>query len=169
MRSRRPTKDRPKAVSREGITPCLDRINSFSSSRAASGPTLTILVVESGDLVSGGKTFPKAGKLFPRQRSRGVIVPLQLSPPPMFFSRGWLSTCYVPHQPVTFKMGIATQCVKTASEINENRTVATAARKIQNINLMPGPSGYGVPWFVDASVLIWTAPTAARKPPVRAW
>jgi hypothetical protein len=42
-------------------------------------------------------------------------------------------------------MGIAAQCVKIASEINENRIVATAARKIQNINLMPGPSGYGVP------------------------
>ena len=52
--------------------------------------------------------------------------------------------CYA-HQPVTFRMGIDAQCVKAASEINENRTVATAARKIQNINLMPGPSGYGVP------------------------
>ena len=56
-----------------------------------------------------------------------------------------IELCYVPHQPITFKMGIAAQCVKIASEINENRIVATAARKIQNINLMPGPSGYGVP------------------------
>jgi len=36
-------------------------------------------------------------------------------------------------------MGIDAQCVKAASEINENRTVATAARKIKNINLMPDP------------------------------
>ena len=62
----------------------------------------------------------------------------------MFSFEGWLFTCYA-HQPVTFKMGIDAQCVKAASEINENRTVATAAKKIQNINLMPGPSGYGVP------------------------
>jgi hypothetical protein len=54
------------------------------------------------------------------------------------------SFCYA-HKPVTFRMGIDAQCVKAASEINENRTVATAARKIQNINLMPGPSGYGAP------------------------
>ena len=40
----------------ERATPCLGRINSFSSSRAASGPTLTILVVESGDLVSVSKS-----------------------------------------------------------------------------------------------------------------
>jgi hypothetical protein len=47
-------KDRPKAVSccSTGERPCLGRIHHFSSSRAASGVTLTILVVESGDLVS---------------------------------------------------------------------------------------------------------------------
>jgi hypothetical protein len=61
-----------------------------------------------------------------------------------FSFEGWLSTCYA-HQPVNFKMGINAQCVKAASETNENSTVATAARKIQNINLMSGPSGYGVP------------------------
>src|SRR6266478_7502420 len=42
-----------------GFTPCLGRINSFSSSRAASKPTLTILVVESGDL--GSKDISKGG------------------------------------------------------------------------------------------------------------
>jgi len=33
---------------------------------------LTVLVVESGDLVSAGKTLPKAGKLFPAQQSLKV-------------------------------------------------------------------------------------------------
>jgi hypothetical protein len=56
----------------------------------------------------------------------------------MFSFEGWLSKCYA-YQPVTFKMGIYVQCVNIASEINEKRIVATAARKIKNINLMPGP------------------------------
>ncbi len=33
-----------------------------------------MLFVESGDLVSGGKTFPKVGKLFPRQQSSTLFV-----------------------------------------------------------------------------------------------
>ena len=82
------------------------------------GFVLTISVIESDGLVSGENQC--------------------------FSFEGWLSTCYA-HQPVNFKMGINAQCVKAASETNENSTVATAARKIQNINLMSGPSGYGVP------------------------
>jgi hypothetical protein len=60
-------------------------------------------------------------------------------------------------------MGIDAQCVKAASEINEKRMVASAARKIKNINLMPGPSGYGMPYFADASVLIWTSSNGREK------
>ena len=57
-------KERPPGGGLLEESPCLGRINRFSSSRAASGTTLTVLVVELGDLVSGGKIFPKAGNFF---------------------------------------------------------------------------------------------------------
>jgi hypothetical protein len=63
------------------------------------------------------------------------FVPLKLLLLQSFSFEGWLSTCYVPHQPVTFEKGIDAQCVKTASELNENRTVATAARKIRTLRI----------------------------------
>jgi hypothetical protein len=64
-------KERPPRGGLLEESPCLGRINRFSSSRAASGTTLVVLVVESGDLVSGGKIFPKAGNFFPGQRDGG--------------------------------------------------------------------------------------------------
>jgi hypothetical protein len=60
-------------------------------------------------------------------------------------------------------MGIDAQCVKAASEINENRTVATAARKIQNINLMPGPSRIWMILVRRCECPNLDSPTAARK------
>ena len=48
-----PNKNRPEAVRSYGGIALSWQGNSFSSSRAASGPTLTISGVESGDLVSG--------------------------------------------------------------------------------------------------------------------
>jgi hypothetical protein len=59
----------------------------------------------------------------------------------MFFFRGL--AFHMLRAPARHLQNGHKRAVKAASEINESRTVATAARKIQNINLMPGPSGYG--------------------------
>ena len=68
----RTKKDRPEAVSSKRSHPVLAGLITLAVPARRAGPTLTVLVVESGDLVSGGKTLPKAGKLFPGQQSLKV-------------------------------------------------------------------------------------------------
>jgi len=68
----RTKKDRPEAVSSKRSHPVLAGLITLAVPARRAGPTLTVLVVESGDLVSRGKTLPKAGKLFPGQQSLKV-------------------------------------------------------------------------------------------------